>query len=146
MVVHEKADLGAELLGFSGVAGIPKVGLEWAERRVLEEDDGGAAVALPKGGLEPSEHALTAAQREVFEGTGLSDLRLVLDEPPHVEARYGLRKGVWNESHSSSSKRHRPRACQQTHGIVWHGSHWMHCHRCSDWERLTCSHAFPTGS
>ncbi|XLE21776.1 NUDIX domain-containing protein (plasmid) [Deinococcus radiomollis] len=61
----------------------------------IEEDDGGTVVALPKGGLEPGEDAVTAARREVFEETGLSELRLVLNEPLHVEARYGLGKGVW---------------------------------------------------
>jgi len=63
----------------------------------IEEDGEAAVVALPKGGLEPGEDALTAARREVTEETGLHDLRLVLDEPLHVESRYGLHKGVWIE-------------------------------------------------
>lgn len=58
--------------------------------QVLVVNQKGTSWSLPKGHIEKGEDALTAAKREIFEESGITDLRLIKELGSYQRHRIGL--------------------------------------------------------
>lgn len=61
--------------------------------KVVVVSQGGTSWSLPKGTLEPGEDALSAAQREIYEETGLKSLSLIKELGTYTRYRIALDGG-----------------------------------------------------
>ena len=60
---------------------------------VLVVSQRGTSWSLPKGHIDPGEDALTAAKREIYEESGISDLQLVRELGTYQRHKIGLDGG-----------------------------------------------------
>lgn len=60
------------------------------EGKVLVVNQRGTSWSLPKGHLDPGEDALSAARREIYEESGVSDVRLIRELGSYERYRIGL--------------------------------------------------------
>lgn len=63
------------------------------QRQVLIVNQKGNSWSLPKGHIDPGEDAVTAAQREIWEEAGVSELHLVKAFPPYERYKLALDGG-----------------------------------------------------
>jgi 8-oxo-dGTP pyrophosphatase MutT (NUDIX family) len=66
--------------------------------QVLVVSQNGNSWSLPKGHLDPGETALEAAQREIYEESGVSSLELVRDLGSYERYKIGLKEGQEDRS------------------------------------------------
>jgi 8-oxo-dGTP pyrophosphatase MutT (NUDIX family) len=62
--------------------------------RVLVVNQNGTSWSLPKGGIEEGEDALTAARREIYEESGVTELELIRELGSYQRYRIGKDGGV----------------------------------------------------
>lgn len=60
------------------------------EGKVLVVNQRGTSWSLPKGHLDPGEDALSAARREIYEESGVSEVRLIRELGSYERYRIGL--------------------------------------------------------
>lgn len=60
------------------------------EGKVLVVNQRGTSWSLPKGHLDPGEDALSAARREIYEESGVSEVRLIRELGSYERYRLGL--------------------------------------------------------
>ena len=63
------------------------------EGQVLVVSQNGNSWSLPKGHIDPGEDKLQAATREIYEESGIKDLKLVKEFPSYERYRIGLDGG-----------------------------------------------------
>jgi putative (di)nucleoside polyphosphate hydrolase len=72
-----------------GIMVLNAQGLVWAGRRIAEPDSEFAGTTklwqMPQGGIDKGEEPLAAAQREIFEETGMESLTLIEEAPDWIK-------------------------------------------------------------
>lgn len=105
------------------------------ELLVFEQDDENAGVQIPGGTVEPMETIQNAAQREVYEETGLKlpELTLLGSFELHYDELYRISFFVAVVDHSIRNEwTHKVRGKDEDAGMRFH-YHWLHPQR---WEQV----------
>ena len=72
-----------------GVAVFNREGLVWAGRRIVEDNsevsDTSQLWQMPQGGIDKGEEPLAAAQRELYEETGMRSVSLIAEAPRWID-------------------------------------------------------------